>query len=87
MKLFKSLLFACIAFASIISGCSKSGSPDPQPNDPSTVLVITRFSPANVAAGTTITINGAAFGTDADAVNIKFGNSAPVHPLSITSHA
>ncbi len=47
------------------------------------IITITSFSPASAKVGETVTINGTSFGTDVNAVSIKFGNSNPVKPKTI----
>jgi hypothetical protein len=50
----------------------------------STVPVISSFSPTSAKVGEVIQITGKLFGTNANAVNVKFGNSASVKPNAIS---
>lgn len=46
---------------------------------------ISSFSPQSARAGETVIISGTGFGTDINAVNIKFGNSSLVKPETIST--
>jgi len=80
-------VFACVVICAIGS-CSKSKTPDPvtPPTNPTNpVLSITDFNPKSASVGATVMITGTAFGTDLNAVGVKFGTSATVIPRTISA--
>jgi N-acetylneuraminic acid mutarotase len=87
----KQIYFLILIVAFGLTSCSKSGNPTPdappptQPTQPTETLAITDFSPKTADIGATITITGIAFGTDTNAVAIKFGTSASRKPKTITA--
>lgn len=83
----KLLLFTSLAF---FISCSKNDSNTNKPaNSNSTTetkpsLFVDTFSPLSAKVGETVTINGVAFGTDINAITIKFGTAAAVNPSTAT---
>jgi N-acetylneuraminic acid mutarotase len=92
----KKLYFIAFALVLIIISCSKKD-PTPTPpsnggsgsnggsNNPTSILAINSFSPASAMVGATVTIKGAAFGTDTSLVSIKFGTmTTGIKPKTIS---
>ncbi|PJJ79375.1 Kelch repeat-containing protein [Mucilaginibacter auburnensis] len=73
-----------LALLTTLNACSnKDTGPTPEP--PNSTPILAGFTPASGKAGTTVTITGANFGTDANAVTVKFGNAGTVKPKTITA--
>jgi len=85
MKSIRHFLLFAAGLMLLVWSCSKKSDPSAQIPDPTPVLAITGFSPASATVGASVTITGSAFGTDANAVGIKFGNSAVVQPSTVTA--
>lgn len=74
------LLLIPIYILVLQTGCKKSEKNNPQSQSPT----IASFTPKSANAGETITITGAAFGTDANSVTVKFGSSVGVKPSAVS---
>lgn len=80
--------YLIIAVTCFCLSCSKTNSPEPtptptQPTQPT--LAITDFNPKSASVGATVMITGTAFGTDVNAVGVKFGTSAITAPKTVTA--
>ncbi|WP_345954431.1 kelch repeat-containing protein [Mucilaginibacter sp. PAMB04168] len=77
-----------LGIVSLLLSCGKSDSgstESPAPTPPiAPTITISSFTPQSGRAGITVTIMGTAFGTDLNAVSIKFGNAVAVKPKTIT---
>lgn len=88
-KIIQTGIFSIFCLLIFIISCTKDetpvSNPEPEPVVKEEQLVISNFSPKTAASGASIIIEGLAFGTDSNAIGIKFGSSATVKPRVITS--
>ncbi|RZA01342.1 MAG: hypothetical protein EOO68_10470, partial [Moraxellaceae bacterium] len=91
MKIYNSTLFTFIMAVFLSASCKDKDTPKPDPKPdpkpPVKTLFIKTFNPKSGPVGTTVMITGTAFGTDSNAVTIKFGASGNVKPKAITDTA